>query len=182
MWLLFIGLQACELKGKFLLTSSQTKRPSLGVSCIFTFNTRLAVMFLLIFHWFLSENRNLPTLLLKLCAIFKKKTDEKLPLAKRERSEDLEVFLSKKLGCCSLPACEGYNFSMIVSQCMKLFCWRQKMALRQMFAFRTGHLEPAPIFALDPMCDLSKAIAFHPEIPAETLSSRAGTAVPCVRR
>ena len=50
MWLLFIGLQACELKGKILLTSSQMKGLSLGVSCIFTFNARLAGMFPLTFH------------------------------------------------------------------------------------------------------------------------------------
>lgn len=50
MWLLFIGLQACELKGKFLLTSSQMKGLSLGVSWIFTVNARLAGMFLLTFH------------------------------------------------------------------------------------------------------------------------------------
>lgn len=50
MWLLFVGLQACELKSKFLLTSSQTKGLSLGVSCIFTFNARLAGIFLLTFY------------------------------------------------------------------------------------------------------------------------------------
>lgn len=50
MWLLFIALQTCELKGEVLLKSSQTKGLSLGVSCIFTFNARLVGMFLLTFH------------------------------------------------------------------------------------------------------------------------------------
>lgn len=49
MWLLFICFQACELKGKVLLTSSQRKGLSLGVPCIFTFNAKHAGIFLLIF-------------------------------------------------------------------------------------------------------------------------------------
>lgn len=49
MWLLCICFQACELKGKVLLTSSQRKGLSLGVPCIFTSNAKHAGIFLLIF-------------------------------------------------------------------------------------------------------------------------------------